>query len=406
MSSDYYLVKELKNNSLEAFKKVYYKYYKLVYFQAYQILNNKEDAEDVMQNTFLKFMNKINTRVEIVDVDQLPENYEEVNPNALYRITREIEGAYNGLLIVYDIDATLIPTEVPASLYLVNSLPDKGVPSPEVGYLNINLYKVISEENASYAYINNEWQTGFTYIVVNDRTEVNPEPEAGYFLITGNKSNSIIYTLNGQDTEGKPTFKNITDAIVDVEWLPHINEADAGKIYRIPNELHGTLYVKNADGLLSINTFNDTPVNILIVDTLPEKGRLSSTEKAFIYCQKSDNRLYWMLIENDGWQELSEANITYQIITSIDEIVEYNFPYVMVSGDGVKKVEGGFYVWDGEWKKLVTTDLLEYELNNKASTMLAADEKRLAAYEGSTRRPFDQSLFDALKNQYRVYNVD
>lgn len=61
MSSDYYLVKELKNNSLEAFKKVYYKYYKLVYFQAYQILNNKEDAEDVMQNTFLKFMNKINT---------------------------------------------------------------------------------------------------------------------------------------------------------------------------------------------------------------------------------------------------------------------------------------------------------------------------------------------------------
>ena len=61
MSSDYYLVKELKRNSLEAFKEVYYKYYKLVYFQAYQILNNKEDAEDVMQNTFIKFKNKIET---------------------------------------------------------------------------------------------------------------------------------------------------------------------------------------------------------------------------------------------------------------------------------------------------------------------------------------------------------
>lgn len=70
MSSDYYLVKELKRNSLEAFKEVYYKYYKLVYFQAYQILNNKEDAEDVMQNTFIKFKNKIETLDDYSNIKQ------------------------------------------------------------------------------------------------------------------------------------------------------------------------------------------------------------------------------------------------------------------------------------------------------------------------------------------------
>ena len=59
MKNDVKLIKELKHNSEKAFKKVYEQYKNLVYYQAYIILNNKEDAEDVLQNTFIKFMRNI-----------------------------------------------------------------------------------------------------------------------------------------------------------------------------------------------------------------------------------------------------------------------------------------------------------------------------------------------------------
>lgn len=50
---------KLQNRDKEAFREFYYEYYKLVYYQAYSILNNKEDAEDVSQQTFIKFMRNI-----------------------------------------------------------------------------------------------------------------------------------------------------------------------------------------------------------------------------------------------------------------------------------------------------------------------------------------------------------
>ena len=59
MKNDVKLIKELKHNSEKAFKKVYEQYKNLVYYQAYIILNNKEDAEDILQNTFIKFMRNI-----------------------------------------------------------------------------------------------------------------------------------------------------------------------------------------------------------------------------------------------------------------------------------------------------------------------------------------------------------
>lgn len=65
MSSDFKIIKELKRNSENAFKKIYYQYKNLVFYQAYNILNNKEDAEDVTQNTFIKFMRNI----EVIDND-------------------------------------------------------------------------------------------------------------------------------------------------------------------------------------------------------------------------------------------------------------------------------------------------------------------------------------------------
>lgn len=57
--SDLELLKLLKTKSQEAFKTLYYQYYKLVFFQAYMILKNKEDSEDVSQMTFIKFWDNI-----------------------------------------------------------------------------------------------------------------------------------------------------------------------------------------------------------------------------------------------------------------------------------------------------------------------------------------------------------
>ena len=59
MSSDSKIIKKLKNRSLSTFEKVYYQYKNLVFYHAYSIVNNKEDADDITQNTFIKLMKNI-----------------------------------------------------------------------------------------------------------------------------------------------------------------------------------------------------------------------------------------------------------------------------------------------------------------------------------------------------------
>ena len=49
MGSDKKLIKELKSKQSSAFLQVYEKYKNLVYYQAYLILNNKEDAEVILK---------------------------------------------------------------------------------------------------------------------------------------------------------------------------------------------------------------------------------------------------------------------------------------------------------------------------------------------------------------------
>lgn len=71
MGSDYKLVKELKLHSAKAFKIVYEQYKNLVFYQAYLILNNKEDAEDVTQNSFIKLMNSIDAIRDDTNLKQL-----------------------------------------------------------------------------------------------------------------------------------------------------------------------------------------------------------------------------------------------------------------------------------------------------------------------------------------------
>ena len=85
MSSDFKIIKELKRNSENAFKKIYYQYKNLVFYQAYNILNNKEDAEDVTQNTFVKFMKNIDVIDNDSNIKQLLSSISKNEAIDLYR---------------------------------------------------------------------------------------------------------------------------------------------------------------------------------------------------------------------------------------------------------------------------------------------------------------------------------
>lgn len=68
---------EIRHNNKIAFEKFYNKYNKLVYGIAFSILKNEEDAEEIVQNTFLKIYQ--------LDKEKLPNNNES---SWLYSITK------------------------------------------------------------------------------------------------------------------------------------------------------------------------------------------------------------------------------------------------------------------------------------------------------------------------------
>ncbi len=62
------LVSRLKNDDLTAFDEIYDLSKKAVYYAAYAILRNKESAEDVMQETYLKLLEKKKRLREDIDI--------------------------------------------------------------------------------------------------------------------------------------------------------------------------------------------------------------------------------------------------------------------------------------------------------------------------------------------------
>lgn len=58
------LIEKLKEKDEEAFEIVYYEYEKLIYYIAYSITRNKEDALEVVQDTFLRMINSIDNYVD------------------------------------------------------------------------------------------------------------------------------------------------------------------------------------------------------------------------------------------------------------------------------------------------------------------------------------------------------
>ena len=55
------LVKKLQNKDEEAFQKIYNAYVKLIYHIAYSYTYNKEDAEDIVSEVFMKVMHSIHS---------------------------------------------------------------------------------------------------------------------------------------------------------------------------------------------------------------------------------------------------------------------------------------------------------------------------------------------------------
>ena len=52
-------LKQLQNKSEKAFEEIYQKYHKLVFYVALQIVKDEDVAQDIMQDTFVKFMKQI-----------------------------------------------------------------------------------------------------------------------------------------------------------------------------------------------------------------------------------------------------------------------------------------------------------------------------------------------------------
>ena len=52
-------IQKLKNRNKEDFRKIYLKYYKLVHYVSLLIVKDEQIAEDIMQDTFVSFMNHI-----------------------------------------------------------------------------------------------------------------------------------------------------------------------------------------------------------------------------------------------------------------------------------------------------------------------------------------------------------
>ncbi|MGM9858035.1 MAG: RNA polymerase sigma factor [Bacilli bacterium] len=50
---------QLQNKNEKAFEEIYRKYYKLVFYVALQIVKDDDIAQDIMQDTFIKFMKQI-----------------------------------------------------------------------------------------------------------------------------------------------------------------------------------------------------------------------------------------------------------------------------------------------------------------------------------------------------------
>lgn len=71
------LFEKLKAGDKDALEKIYYKYEKMVYSIAFSIIKNKENAEDIKQNVFIKIFK--------LDIEKLPTSYE---ISWLYQVTK------------------------------------------------------------------------------------------------------------------------------------------------------------------------------------------------------------------------------------------------------------------------------------------------------------------------------
>ena len=61
MKVDSHLIEKIKQRDEEAFELIYNEYSKLIYYIALKTVKNKEDAEEVLQDTFLNMFKSIDT---------------------------------------------------------------------------------------------------------------------------------------------------------------------------------------------------------------------------------------------------------------------------------------------------------------------------------------------------------
>ena len=101
MEKDYELMVDLKSKTESSFKKLYDKYYRLIYYKAYLVLKNIEDSEDTAQKVFINFFNKI---------DELPLDLDIKNYLSKMASNQSIDQYRKNKKLDVPIDGKLVPS--------------------------------------------------------------------------------------------------------------------------------------------------------------------------------------------------------------------------------------------------------------------------------------------------------
>lgn len=122
MSKDVKIIKRLKDKSEKYYKLVYYQYSNLIFYLAFDILNNKEDAEDVMQTTFIKFFRNIDYISEESSIKSLLCRICKNEAIDLYRKKANSKEVYNEQLLDNKKDESVDQSKASLLLTLENTL--------------------------------------------------------------------------------------------------------------------------------------------------------------------------------------------------------------------------------------------------------------------------------------------
>ena len=95
------ILKKLKLRDERTFEKFFEEYKNLVFYQCMSILHNREDAEDILQESFVEFFNKVGSLSDDADVKVTLLNIAKYRALDLYRKHQREQTSYSEDMDIY-----------------------------------------------------------------------------------------------------------------------------------------------------------------------------------------------------------------------------------------------------------------------------------------------------------------